>query len=66
MIIKLKEQRKRQRISQYRLSRLTGVSRFRISLAESGYIQLAREEIETLLKAISTYKLNPSDTKGVR
>ena len=44
----LKALRKRSGFSQFRLAILTGVSRFKISLAECGYEQLKKDELARL------------------
>ena len=40
------------RLSQIELARLSGVSRFRISLAESGYIELRDDELRAIEHAL--------------
>jgi predicted transcriptional regulator len=51
----IKKQRKMAgRLSQIELARLSGVSRFRISLAESGHIPLRTEERAAINRALTS------------
>lgn len=50
--------RKTLRISQYKLSIITGIPRTRISLAECGYISLDPEEINKIRQTIITNTSN--------
>lgn len=52
-------ERSKQRVSQVKLSHLSGVSRFRISMYEGGYIALTPEELEKISNAFKML-----DTKG--
>jgi DNA-binding XRE family transcriptional regulator len=54
--MELKKQRLGQRLSQMKLAKLAGVSRFRIHLAENDYIQLAKDELMKIKSAIQTAK----------
>jgi hypothetical protein len=49
-----KQRRMAGRLSQIELARLSGVSRFRISLAESGHIALRTEEREAIDQAVAS------------
>lgn len=49
---KLKQQRTRLAISQVRLARATGVSRYRIHEFECGYIDLTKDEILKIAKTL--------------
>lgn len=52
----IKTSRKSKNISQQRLAFLSGVSRYKIHLAEQGYAQLNSNEIKRIIKTINNYK----------
>ena len=52
--ILIRELRKKAAISQYRLAKLTNVSRFKISQFECGYGDLSEFEIQAILSVLKT------------
>lgn len=62
--IGLKNIRKRLSISQFRLSKMSGVSRYKISLLESGYLEcLSIKENQAISKIFKKIKTNSSDLR---
>jgi transcriptional regulator with XRE-family HTH domain len=51
----VKERRKRAGMSQFQLSQRSGVPRMKLSLAETGQIELSQKEEEALRRALTEY-----------
>ena len=49
---RLRKWRKTLGVSQFRLAQTTGISRFRLSLFESGYLKLTRQEIDKIKRSL--------------
>lgn len=57
--------RKQSKVSQFKLALTSGVSRFRISMAESGYLQLCADEVAALKKALDLILKQQAEARDV-
>jgi hypothetical protein len=53
--------RKRHRITQFELSARSGISRWRIAYAETGYLKLNKEEMKAIRRVLSVAQQEPEE-----
>lgn len=63
MMDQIKRVRKSMNVSQYALAKVAGVSRFKISLAESGYVDLNQDERRKVMAALKQLEHRKAATK---